>query len=209
MRSTALVTLLTLTLAGCFEEEEKTYDKNELAQALAEAECDWIFACCDSAEQDTKLGSGTSQSACVSSARSKYADLFRDADPEKWSGSAAAACLGTVRSAAESCPRAFDPVMEIDKCEMVAPDKKPGDLCQTSWDCTTKFCRSGTCANPLPDGSQCAPGDVCQTGLKCVNSTCVGLQPDGAACTVGDECYSGACGAGKCIASAKYTCDGA
>ena len=109
MRSTALVTLLTLTLGGCFEEEERTYDKSEFAQALAEAECDWIFNCCDTAELDTKLGSGASQSACVTSARNKYADLFRDANPEKWHGGAAAACESTIRRAAESCPRAFDP----------------------------------------------------------------------------------------------------
>jgi len=116
--------------------------------------------------------------------------------------------VDAVLGAAETCPRSYDPALEIDSRELVSPSKQAGDLCQNTWDCAIRFCKSGVCANPLPSGSSCAAGEPCQSGLRCINGACSVLQPDGAMCTAGSECFSGACGAGKCVVMPSYTCDG-
>jgi len=209
MSRTAVLLLGVLTLSACFEEEPKSYDKNEFAGQLAEVACTWAFACCDSAEQATWLGSSMNQASCVSTLSASYVSLFGSASPDQWQGQDAAACIESLQELSASCPRAFDIDAEMDKCTLVKWTMEPGDLCQSNWDCSTKFCKNGVCAKPLASGSQCAAGDRCGTDLKCVNGTCVGLQPDGAACTDGSECYTGACAGGKCVSLANYTCDGA
>jgi len=96
----------------------------------------------------------------------------------------------------------------ISECEVVSPTQQPGDACTHSWECTTHFCKGTVCANPITAGGSCAAGEPCEGSLVCVVGVCQALQPDGAICTVGTECMSGACGAGECYNSEKYTCDG-
>lgn len=205
---TTLVLTCAVALAACWAEEDKKYDKNEFALALAEATCTWVDSCCDAPERDTLLGSGVDRTGCIADKRSDYATYFRDASPEQWNDDEAVSCVDAISELASSCPRAFDADREVDKCNLVTPNKNPGDMCDNSWDCTTKFCKSGVCANPLPENSSCTEGERCMEGLKCVSGTCTGLQPDGAACATGAECISGACGGGQCVVSEKYTCDG-
>lgn len=208
-RTAVLLLAGTFALSACFEEEPKSYDKNKFAGQLAEVACMWAFACCDSAEQASWLGSSMNQTSCVSTLRARYDSLFASANEDQWQGQDAASCIDSLQDLSASCPRAFDIDTEMDKCTLVKWTMEPGDLCQSNWDCSTKFCKNGVCAKPLAKGSQCAAGDRCDTDLKCVNGTCVGLQPDGAVCTDGSECYSGACAGGKCVSLANYTCDGA
>jgi hypothetical protein len=140
--------------------------------------------------------------------RSTYLSYYRDVEAAQWNAKDAVGCIDQINQALADCPANFDATAEADRCNLVASTKGPGDMCKNSWDCSTQFCKSGVCANPLPEGTTCAEGDRCAAGLRCVNGECKGLQPDGASCTIGTECISGACGGGKCVVSANYTCDG-
>lgn len=204
----ALALVLFASLPSCFMTEEDTsIVKEDFPQQMAEASCTWIFACCDTAERQT-VTSATNQAGCVQQLRQSYQSQFLGADPGRWNGDVARAVVDAVRGAVETCPRSYDPAEELATRELVSPTKQAGDLCQNTWDCTTTFCKSGVCANPLPSGSSCAAGEPCQSGLRCITGTCSVLQPDGALCATGTECISGACGGGKCVVSPTYTCDG-
>jgi hypothetical protein len=206
--SAAVALVLFAALPGCWiEEEETSIGMGEFPSLMAEASCTWIFACCDTVERQT-VTTATTQQGCVQQLRQSYQSQFQGAVSERWNGSVARGVVDAVRGSAETCPRSFDPADQIAASELVSFTKQAGDLCQNTWDCSTKFCKSGVCANPLPSGSSCAAGEPCKQGLRCTNGTCSVLQPDGAQCAVGTECISGACGAGKCVVSATYTCDG-
>jgi hypothetical protein len=208
MRILAALLVAVLALPACLEDEPKKYDKDEFAIELAQRACAWIYACCDTAEKETLLGAGATEASCVSTMTTTYSSLVADARDEDWNGTEAASCIDGIDETTATCPKSFDIAEELDDCKLVEATKQPGDMCESSWECTTKFCKSGVCANPLPKGSSCAAGERCAAGLKCINGECSGLQPDGSACTTGDECISGTCGGGKCVVSATYTCDG-
>jgi hypothetical protein len=196
-----------ISFAGCIEDDPE-YNTTDFAHRMAEASCSYIFTCCDSAETETLLGSGASESGCITTMRSTYLSYYRDVDAAQWNAKDAVGCIDQINQALEGCPRNYDVTAEADQCNLVTPTKNAGDLCENSWDCSTQFCKSGVCANPLPEGATCTEEDRCETGVYCVNGTCKGLQPDGAVCTVGTECISGACGNGECVQSKTYTCDG-
>jgi hypothetical protein len=195
-----------LVSMGCTPEDPQT-TKEEFPTKMAEAVCRWITGCCDSAEQTSIPGGGLDLGACSSQLATQYRTMFSSASEDLWNGLTAQELVDDVLEAATTCPRAFDPNVEMGSKELVTPTKQPGDLCENTWDCSTKFCKSGVCANPLPSGSSCAAGEPCADGLRCIEDSCKELQPDGAKCTVGAECYTGACLAGKC-AMGPYTCDG-
>lgn len=187
--------------------EDPTVSKAAFPAAMAEAVCRWVTACCDQAEQQSQPGSG-SEAACQSQVSSQYANLFQGADAELWNGTEAQSLVDQINRAAEECPKAFDPAYEVAKRTLVEPTKQPGDKCTDTWDCSTKFCLNGVCANPLAKDEACDQGEPCVAGLRCLSGVCSELQPDGAQCTTGAECISGACGGGQCVVSPTYTCDG-
>ena len=181
MRTSAVLLVGVFALSACFEEEPKKYNKEEFASELAQAACVWIFACCDTPEKETLLGAGATEATCVSTLTAQYSSFVADASEDDWNKSEAVSCVDGIAEATSTCQRAFDVDSELDKCKLVEATQQPGDMCQSSWECTTKFCKSGVCANPLPDGSTCAAGERCAAGLKCVVGVCAGLQPDGSA----------------------------
>ena len=193
--------------AGCVPEDPQT-SKLDFPASMAEAVCRWMATCCDAAEQTGMPGGGIDASTCASQLTTQYRTLFNDAEASRWDANAARELVDSVLEAAGSCPRAYDPADDLGQRELVTPTKQPGDMCTSTWDCSTKFCKSGVCANPLPAGSTCSSGEPCATGLRCIKGLCSELQPDGAVCTIGAECYSGACGGGKCVVLSTYTCDG-
>jgi hypothetical protein len=193
--------------SGCGK-EDPGYSKNDFAAEVATASCRWVYACCDSSEQKDYLKVTQDESACVKQITTQYLDLYSSADPKIWNSQEAKACTGQIQESSKTCPKAYDPAVAVDKCPLVNPTKNPGDSCATTWECTTKFCRLGTCANPITEGNSCQGNEPCAGDLRCINGVCKALQPDNAVCTQGRECYSGACGGGKCIVSSTYTCDG-
>lgn len=199
--------LILLAQGGC-EKNDPKYTKGEFATAMGEATCRWSFSCCDGIERQRVVGDVQDESECVTQVTARYTELYRDAGTEEWSGTGAVACADEIEAAADTCPRGFDPDAAHGECTLVAATLEPGDLCSNTWDCSTKFCKGGVCANPLPDGSPCEEAEPCASGLRCISGTCQSLQPDGAECQAGDQCISGACGAGQCVTSANYTCDG-
>lgn len=196
-----------LVSMGCTPEDPQT-TKEEFPTKMAEAACRWITGCCDSAEQTSIPGGGLDMAACSSQLTTQYRTMFSGASEALWDGVAAQGLVDTVLEAATTCPRAFDPDNEMAARELVTPTKQPGDPCENTWDCSTKFCKNTVCANPLPSGSSCAAGEPCASGLRCIGGSCKELQPDGSQCTDGFECYSGSCAAGKCLVTQTYTCDG-
>jgi len=188
---------------GCTT-EDPGITKEGFASAAAQATCNWVFACCDSAE---RTNYGSDQSSCIASMSTTYTALYKDADPQAWDPKMARAQVDSVQGAAQSCPKSYDPT-EILSTGIVVPNAGPGDTCTNAWQCTTRFCKGTVCANPIKEGGLCSAGEPCAAGLRCVVDTCKPLQPDGAACVDGTECISGACGGGKCVNSPTYTCDG-
>lgn len=198
--------------------EDPVYQIEQFTTDMAQAYCLWIYgdsasqspACCDSEEQKQQLGGG-SYSQCLSDMQQELSASLANIDPTLWRGNVAKACAATAVENALVCQRNYDLSfykLITAECELVTPEKNPGDICASSWDCTTRFCKSGVCANPLPEDSACVEGDLCQGDSRCIDSVCTAPQVDGAACTSGDECISGSCGGGVCVNTTKYSCDG-
>ncbi len=215
--SLVAATAFASAMVGCGS-DDPPYEISDFAQDMAESYCAWAYgdatlkqtACCDGAEQGVLAGAG-SQAACVTETAAMYQQVFRKVQPEVWNGDAARACVHKVANLATTCERNFMMTMSSmvrNECGLVTSTKKPGDTCNDDWDCSTAFCKSGVCANPIPAGDPCVAGDICAENAICVNDVCKALQVDGAACGSGSECISGACGGGKCVNSQTYTCDG-
>lgn len=214
--ATALIALT----PGCGT-DEAPYEVGDFAAEMATVYCNWAYgaapvgnnqgqsACCDSAEQGTQPGTGD-PNACISEMTLTYTQLYKNVDPKAWNGGVAKACVSSIRAAGITCERNFGRQIGdlLRACNIVTPTKIAGDLCDDNWQCKTAFCKSGVCANPLPDGQSCLETDICVAGTVCAAGVCKGLQPDGATCVDGTECFSGSCGAGKCVNLPNYTCDG-
>lgn len=200
------ISLGCLVAGGC-SLEDPGYSKDEFAQEMARAACGWVFSCCDNAEQ-SQFSTSSTEAGCRSQMRSGYSSLFLDADPQAWNPEDAFACVVALDDQVLQCPHSFDLSKYLEGCNVVAPSKNPGDFCESLWDCSTRFCKNGVCANPLPAGAKCSEEEPCQGDLRCLVGECQALEVDGAACTTGQECISGACGGGKCVVSSTYTCDG-
>jgi hypothetical protein len=210
------ILVVAICLTGCTTEKDTGLSKNDFAMEMAQATCNWLFHCCDGSERED-LGKGnwsqywqdvSTEAVCASKLSTKYFDQFRDAQASAWSTGAARSCIDGILESATSCPRSFDPDSALTQCNLVTATKSPGDMCQNTWECTTKFCKSGVCANPLKEGSTCSEKEPCTGGTRCLSGTCSALQPDNASCKQGLECISGACGGGKCVVSTTFTCDG-
>lgn len=201
-----LTMLCALTLLTCGD--DPGYNNSQFASELAKVSCDWIFACCDSAEQLVKANNATTKSDCIAQKTAGYITVYQSADAKSWNAQSARDCVLAVESKGAKCPRAFDPDTEVGTCQFVLATKKPGDFCSNRWECTTKFCKNGVCANPLADGMACQVDEPCASPLRCANGKCGALKVDGSSCVAGDECYTGACVAGVCKVVPTYTCDG-
>lgn len=215
---------LAFTTASCGT-TDAPYEVADFSAEMAQTYCDWIYgdgvdvkACCDSAEQGTQPGAGNA-AACLTEMTQTYNTMLKNIDPDAWSGGNASNCVRLVAELGKTCDRNFARNAAVlirgTKCNLVRATAIAGDICSDDWECKTRFCKrstaggSGVCANPLPDGAACVEGDVCDGDAVCAVDKCKALQPDGAVCVDGTECFSGACGAGKCINSSTYTCDGA
>ncbi len=195
-----------LTFSGCTL-EDPGFSKDEFAQEMARAACGWVFTCCDSAEQG-EFSAASTETGCRSQMRSGYTALFSDADPQAWNMEDAYECVASLDELVDQCPHSLDLSKYLEGCNVVSASKNPGDFCESLWDCSTRFCKNGVCANPLPAGAKCNVEEPCAGDLRCLVGECRALEVDGAACTTGQECISGACGGGKCVVSSTYTCDG-
>jgi hypothetical protein len=207
---TTIVLLAAVALLGSCTSEPPGIDKLSFPSALAKATCGWIYKCCDTAEQKAYLG--TSEADCTAQYATNYGQLFSTADDKTWNPHEAQAIVDEVNTAKQTCPKTVDVNSIIAAHQIVAASKRPGDICTNTWECTTRFCRQGTCANPLPENSPCQATEPCQSPLRCVTSgtasVCKALKPNDSACTSSSECYSGACDGTKCITSPTYSCDG-
>ena len=204
-----LTMLCTLALLSCGD--DPGYNSGQFASELAKVHCDWIFSCCDSAaEQEQELGSKMTKSDCITKWTASYLDTYQSADPKAWNGQAARDCANVVANSTTTCPRTFDPAAKAFACPIVAATKSLGKLCTSAWECTSKFCKSGVCAEPFTDGMACGAGDVCAGSLRCAGGKCTGLKGEGLGCASSDECVSGQCSLGKCTydPAAPYFCDG-
>jgi len=206
MRKTSMV-MMCLALWGCIA-EDPTLNKEQFSSSMAKAVCSWVFKCCDSAERKSYAGTATDEAGCAVQLTSTYLSLYQTADPAAWMSDAAVAAVQDMQQKALKCDRGFDPSANLASYTLVLAKRIPGDPCATTWECTSKFCRTGTCANPLTAGATCTATEPCVAPLRCISSTCKALQPDGSSCIKGEECMSGACGAGQCVNSLTYTCDG-
>lgn len=197
---------------------EAPYEINDFSSDMAQTYCAWIYgdanaqqsACCDTAEQGTLPGQGN-YAACVTDKSSEYETLLAHVVPESWNGGAAKQCVETVKALATTCTRSFALTAETKirtDCNLVTPTKNAGDACTDNWDCQTTFCRSGTCANPIPNGDACKAGELCAGAAQCINDVCRALQPNDAACTHSYECMSGSCDGTQCVSSSVFMCDG-
>lgn len=204
-------------VVGCGT-DDPPYEISDFSRDAAATYCAWVYgdtaleqtACCDTAEQGQQPGAG-SQASCVTEVLTDFQNMFQRVQPEAWNGGAAKSCVAQIAALAKTCGRNFEiNAMDLvrNNCNLVTPTKQPGDTCTDNWDCSTAFCKSGVCANPIPNGDPCVDGDLCADKAVCTGGACKALQPDGAACTSGTECISGACGGGQCVNSSTYTCDG-
>ena len=217
MRKALAIYLLASVAFSC--SPDPTVSKAQFPAEIAQASCHYYFTCCvDSSQRQAKVAAAT-ESECNGDLTSQYAASYAAADERTWDGKAAQECVDQIQmvsykpvsgaTSASYCKRGFDPAAAVLSCRMILPVLKAGDTgCTYNWQCTTQFCHSGTCANPIQAGYACAKGEPCASGLACVNGVCAGQKPDGSSCTVSDECISASCGGGKCVNSTRYTCDG-
>ena len=187
---------------------EPPYTTQSFSRGLSEAVCEWVEACCDAAEVRNQPGDGV-RVACESELYNGYQTWLSGLAEADFRGDGAQACVAALSQRASSCPRSFDPDELLRNCDFAVPSLQAGDSgCTDHWQCSTRFCKSGICTNPLALGRSCVGGEICAEGLRCIGGVCAALQPDGAFCQAGNECISGTCGGGECVVSTNYTCDG-
>jgi hypothetical protein len=203
----SLLVLVSVSLISCFD--DPGYDKTQFASEVAKVHCDWLFTCCDNAEQKDRV-TATTELECVSQMTTTYLGVYSSADARVWNAQAAKGCVDALATSASACSRGFDPSSVAFGCQIVPTSKTLGQLCNNAFECTSKFCKSNICAEPFTDGMTCTTGDVCAGALRCVGGKCTSRKPDGSSCTSSDECVSAQCGGGKCYydPAGAFTCDG-
>ena len=177
----------------------------EYPEKMAKVGCAHEFACCSPAERSTSQYK--SEAECITYVK-KIAGLIAIVPDENWSKTGAAEMLARLEGINDGCKRSV-PDSELQR-GVFKSTKNPGDQCKHSWECPSLICRSGVCANLPKNGESCDSTGGCEGGLYCPfpASKCAPLLADGAKCFEDGDCKSNSCGAGECVTTQTYKCDG-
>ena len=212
MQQRTFIWLVGLALcASCADSDESSSEPQDLqafGQAVAIAQCDKIFECCQGGELgDVFSGVDVAtKEECVSAVQG-YVRVFVVPKVEDAQQSGAVtvsgsqtACVNALKS--QSCG-AFSPSPNVDvfraqACrDFIQPALETSGFCSEDWECKSGFCASvageGSCATP-PESGQACVGQRCVTGLFC-NATdlCEAKAVEGQPCDRNEACESDNC----------------